>query len=127
MNNKLLEKVGFIFLAIILFGFGFYLGQKYKPTDSKTSNIANSDNKKTDNNSPNLPETLIGKEIPEIFWIKTGSEPVCPENYPIKGRLTDGQKLYYLPETKSASRVKPDVCFLNEEYAKNKAGFIRKF
>lgn len=127
MNNKLLEKVGFVFLAIILFGFGFYLGQKYKPAYSKTSNIANSETNKTDNKSPNIPDTLIGKEIPEIFWIKTGSEPVCPENYPIKGRLTDGQKLYYLPETKSAGRVKPDICFLNEEYAKNKAGFIRKF
>jgi len=127
MNIKLLEKAGFVFLAIILFSFRFYLGQKYKPTDSKPSNIANLESNKTGSKSLNPPETLLGKEVPEIFWIKTGQEPVCPENYPIKGRLTDGQKLYYLPETKSASRVKPDICFLNEEYAKNKAGFIRKF
>lgn len=130
MNPKILEKVGLIFLAVVLFSFGFYLGFKYKPSDTKTAsnqNQANSlQNQDKTNISPNQSQ-VIGKDVPEIFWIKTGSEPVCPTDYPIKGKFADGQKNYYLPENKSAARVKPDICFLNETYAKDKAGFVRKF
>ena len=129
MNTKLLEKVGLIFLAVILFAFGFYLGLKYKPAETKTvtNGLSNLKSSETNPEKPYQSNNLSGKDVPEIFWIKSGAEPICPEKYPIKGKLTDGQKSYYLPENKSAGRVKPDICFLNEEYAKNTAGFIRKF
>ena len=136
MNPKILERAGLTFLAVILFCFGFYLGIKYTPVDSNSTNKkSNSDslslNPKPGEDNLTSANKIVGKdglnEIKEISWIKTGQEPICPQTHPIKGRLTNGQKLYYLPENKSASRVKPDICFTNEQYAKDIAGFIRKF
>ncbi len=132
MNSKILERAGLTFLAVVLFCFGFYLGIKYEPVDSNsTKNQGKSISSNLDNqpssSAPSANNKIVGKEVSEVSWVKTGAEPVCPESHPIKGRLTDGQKLYYLPENKTASRVKPDICFLNEEYAKNTAGFIRKY
>jgi hypothetical protein len=35
--------------------------------------------------------------------------------------------LYYTKENKSYDRVKPNLCFKNEGFAKDVAGFVKKY
>lgn len=72
-------------------------------------------------------QTVKVLEVPGVYWIKPNQEPICPETHPIKGTFTTTQGYFYLPDHKNYKLVKADICFVNEEFARDVAGFIRKF
>ncbi len=116
-----LHYLGISLLVCVVFGAGFYFG--YKNSESKSIIVAsvNTDRGK-------IVEPLKAREVDGVFWIQPGKEPACPENAPIKGKFgTDGLNQYYLPENKNYNKIKTSICFATEEFARDKAGFIKKF
>jgi len=120
-------------VALTFFGLGFFFGYKTKAsstntevnlaTNSATFSVATS-SEISSSITPNTPITNNG----EVFWIKVGTNPVCPETHPIKGKFdTSTAKFYYTTDNKSYDRVRPDICFTTENFAKDIAGFIKKF
>lgn len=134
MNPKQITQIlGVGVLVVIIFIFGFYLG--YKNRDSKVETVVSS-TLTTQTNSPvqvssNKTDNQNQTTTPSnqaVFWIKVGENPICPENYPIKGKFdSSSAKFYYTTDNKSYDRVKPDICFTSEDFASNTAGFIKKF
>jgi hypothetical protein len=134
MNPKQITQIlGVSVLVVIIFIFGFYLG--YKNRDSKvestTSNTNTVQANPTTISSPEKVDNQNQTTTPSnqgVFWIKVGENPVCPENYPVKGKFDSSSAMfYYTTDNKSYDRVKPDICFTSEDFASNTAGFIKKF
>ena len=66
--------------------------------------------------------------VSAVFWILPGNQPVCPESHAIKGAFqTSGVSYYYTSDSKQYTRVQPDICFATEEFARDIAGFVKKF
>ena len=110
---------------------GFYFG--YKNAEAKFTNpelISNNKLNTTDSSSTNLavidPENDIEINT-NVVWIKINQEPTCPPTHPIKGKFTNSANIYYTKDNNFYNRVVPHICFSTEEYAKEIAGFIKKF
>lgn len=131
--KKITQILGLGALVVIIFIFGFYLG--YKNRDSKAETTASNTNtvqanSETISSSQKINNTNEAITSPSqgVFWIKVGENPVCPENYPVKGKFdSSSAKFYYTTDNKSYDRVKPDICFTSEDFASKTAGFIKKF
>jgi len=75
-------------------------------------------------NQPQI-ETI---EVEGVFWILPGQEPICPDTHPIKGALqSSGVSYFYAPDSKMYKRVMADICFTTQEFARDVAGFVKKF
>ncbi len=73
-------------------------------------------------------EELKSLKSPEaVVWIKVGDEPTCPQTHRIKGKFDNTVNVYYTLDNKSYNRVIPHICFSSEEFARDTAGFIKKF
>ena len=119
--------MGIIFLAVIVFASGFYFGFKTQQNSNNTDNL-NLESTKLSNTSGKMENSnVISKEVEAIFWIKPSQEPVCPNTHPIKGTFGVSVANYYTPDSKNYKRINPDICFTNETYARDQAGFIKKF
>ena len=117
----ILHYLGISMLVFIVFASGFYFG--YKNSESKNILITTTNTDRGKSSEP-----LKVKEVEGVFWIQPGKEPVCPENAPVKGKFgTDGLNQYYLPEHKNYNKIRTSICFATEEFARDKAGFIKKF
>jgi hypothetical protein len=126
MNVKLvLTYLGILFVFVATFGGGFYFGFKYQTAQAAGYT-----------SSPGSPSSIAGareevqitaKEVEGVHWIKVGDKPECPDLYPVKGTFSDNLGYFYTKDNKSYDRVKPDICFATEEFAKNSAGFVKKF
>ncbi len=126
MNNKWLNYLGLIMLAGLLFGFGFYFGFKSSSANNN-GKISGLSKELNSSSGTKITENVKVKEVEGLFWIKPNESPVCPSDYPIKGVFKTDSNYYYTKESKMYDRVKPDICFANEEIAKNNAGFLKKF
>ncbi len=127
MNLKsIVNYLGYLVLVVILVGSGFYFGYKNAEaslkTDSTSKNVSNALAKI---NSSQKSEVKI-LEVEGAFWLKNGQDPICPATHPVKGKFDSKANVYYLPENKFYNRSSPDICFASEEYARDKAGFLKK-
>ncbi len=128
MNTKIsriLNYTGFVFILLAIFGLGFWFGTKYIQTQENESKIIVETT--TTSSSINNIKDIKTTENPEIFWIKVGQQPVCPETHPIKGKFSTDSGIYYLTENKNYDRVKPHICFKTEEFTRDVAGFVKKY
>ena len=117
-----------VFMGVVLlsgfFGLGYYFGSKYtKSSLSPSKPVALADNQQIQqpvSSSSPVP-------IEEVFWIKPNSDPACPQTHMVKGTFQDNFGYYYTPDSKNYSRSRPDICFKSEAFAKDIAGFIKKY
>jgi len=148
-NSNLLDwskLSGFITIALLISGFGFYFGFKNAEaeaiadsnletslTNSETNSIQNAEERLStidpESTQPNQAQDGINQAISdsEIFWILPNQEPICPDDYPIKGKFTGDINKFYTKENTFYGRVKPHLCFASEDYALETAGFIKSF
>jgi hypothetical protein len=132
--QSVLNYLGYFLLAVVLFGAGFYFGYK----NATASIQANSDS--TTKAVENVAKTIVDssqtssstntssvKPTTGVYWIKSGQQPVCPQEYSIKGKFDSPASFYYMKDNKQYDRVKADICFASEEVARDVAGFIRKY
>ncbi len=128
MKQELLNTLGMIFLGVVLFVGGFYFGYKYHKGETDNGMVAGvSDIRETANGIVNIETEIITKELDGVHWIKVNEEPICPVDYPIKGKFDGTVGFYYTKSNNSYGRVKPSLCFATEDFAKNSAGFVRKY
>ena len=123
MWQKWSKVAGIILLCVILTGIGFYFG--YKTREAHTANLVDSGvliaAKEIEK------KEIKALEVVGVFWILPNKDPICPENHPVKGTFGANSGNFYTKDNKSYERVKPDICFATEEFARDKAGFIKKF
>lgn len=136
MSNTLLKSfLPVLILIISTFGLGFYLGTKYvayKKAEDSTDQIIqqaleNVNSSSSSSSSPVNAINLATTSNPDIFWIKTGTKPECPQTHPVKGKFDSNANVFYLPDNKSYNRVRPDICFASKEFAEIQAGFLVKY
>ncbi|MEM1312604.1 MAG: hypothetical protein AAGF07_04030 [Patescibacteria group bacterium] len=121
---RLINIIGTVSLIVIIFVVGFYFG--YKNATASQANL-NGIPVTTASDTPNNKQEIKALEVLGVQWIKIGQEPVCESNYPIKGTFADNFGNYYTPENSRYKRIKADICFANEEYARDTAGFVKKY
>ncbi len=123
MIQKWLNIFGIIVICCILSGIGFYFGYKTSEANKKLA---------TDSGIVKAASEIEKKEIkalevPGVFWILPNKEPNCPETHTIKGTFAANSGNFYTKDNKNWERIKADICFATEEFARDKAGFIKKF
>lgn len=127
--KPLLNYLGIITLVIVVFSSGFYFG--YKNSESKKlstfNGISNQSAKISTIDSPSSSQSSSVLPVTEVFWIKPDADRVCPPEYPVKGTFQPDLGNYYTKDNSRYDRVKPDICFVTEDFAQKKAGFIKKF
>jgi hypothetical protein len=128
-SSDILNYFGYGFLVILLFLGGFYFGYKNRDSQINKDSSEQIIIQTPDLSSSNSKEenSILAKNPDGVFWIKAGQEPICPKEFPIKGRYKDNSQIFYTPESKTYNRVKPDLCFANEDFALKVAGFIKQF
>lgn len=128
--ETVLQYCGYVTIFSCLFGLGFYLGYKNKEAKVQTPGISidiNSSSNPPHNQPVAEPQNGLTQQN-SVYWIKVGTEPICPPEFPIKGKFdTSTAKFYYTKENKFYDRVRPDICFGSEEFALNVAGFLKKY
>ena len=128
LSNKarLINQIGFGFAFCLLLGIFFMLGMKYseglhKLTAEKSDIAAIANNLQSTENVK-----LVSKSVDAIQWIKNNENPACNADHPIKGVSSKDPK-YYLKSNKNYEKIKADICFATEEYARDTAGYVKKF
>jgi hypothetical protein len=124
-SNKWLNIVGLVSVTVVIFIIGFYFG--YKNAKANEANITKPVVTTATNDSNNQLTELKAIQVDGVYWIKTGQDPVCDKNHPIKGTFADNFGNFYTPDNSRYERIKADICFATEEYARDTAGFIKKF
>jgi hypothetical protein len=66
-------------------------------------------------------------QVDGVHWLKLNEPPECPKTHPVKGKVNSDGGIYYGLDAKNWARIKPQLCFANEEYAKDKAFFEKKY
>jgi hypothetical protein len=125
LKQKIINILASIFITLVLIGSGGVLGYKMKEKDL-------SDNKKVTTTSTEENKPLIEKQIqtipvPAVKFIKINEPHICPAEFTVKGTFNSDNGNYYTKENKNYERIKPDICFASEEFARDSAGFIKKF
>jgi len=124
MPKNWLNYLGLIFLAIVLFSSGFYFGFKNSSAKQSESQV---EKNIAETKSDSVTELIKAKDVDGVFWIKPGQEPICPKEYSIKGTFNDSGGNFYTKTNPRYDRIKPDICFATEDFARDKTGFIKKF
>lgn len=136
-SNPTINYLYYFLFIVIFIGVGFYFG--YKNAEATFTNpdfiaeyqstLSSSDSKKSSSSSNSL-EIVIpeDKELESnVVWIQINEEPICPPTHPIKGKFNNSANVYYTKENNFYNRVIPHICFASEEYAREVAGFIKRF
>lgn len=127
--QKIINTVATIVIVIIVFSIGYYMGygkgMGKNVSDSKkiSQNII-----ENDNNIVDLEKLIQNDENLKLFkFIKPNEPKICQDPYYIKGVYRDGFGYFYDKTNTFYQRVKPDLCFISVESARDYAGFIQKF
>ena len=127
LKNKWINYIGVVFLVIIIFVIGFYFGYKNAKSSAST-NQTSSGSFTPISTAESKPQTEIkAVNVDGVMWIKAGQDPICPSDHPVKGTFSDNFGNYYTKDNNRYDRIKPDICFATEEFARDTAGFIKKF
>ena len=100
-----------------LLGAGFWLGARWNQAKEPIVIIEEAD----------AAVQVEAQEVPGVYWIPIGEAPICPETHPIKGKLGSDAPVFYTKANDWYDRIKPQLCFASEEYARNEAGFLQKY
>jgi hypothetical protein len=114
--SKVIQWATYAFYITILFTAGFWMGLKWQ-TKQPVSVIVNE--------KPSQPLEVL--KVNEVFWIQAGQPPTCPATHPVKAKLGTDSPVFYTPDNARYEKIKPQLCFANEETASNVAGFIKKY
>lgn len=131
-KNSITSALSMVLMAILIGGSGFYFGFKTgsKPlnslSQSKDSKPYPENLDKTLIETEKPTEKIISKEVPGVQWIKANQAPTCDKDYPVKGKFNKTNQ-YYTKSAKTYGRKVPDIYFATEEFARDNAGFIKKF
>ncbi len=125
LSKELINTLGLVFICLFIFAGGFYFGYQYS-TSQNSGFVATPEDIQNSVDSLER-EEIVALEVEGVHWIKAGEEPICPQEYPIKGKLDTSVNVYYTKDNKFYNRVKPHLCFANEDFASEEAGFIKKF
>ena len=123
----LFRALGYLCTILIIFGLGFYFGFRVGGTNnlSQTKTEYSNSNMSSSNSAT---VKIESKEVPGVFFFKINSaDHVCPIDYKVKGTFGTDTGNYYLENNKNYARIKPDICFASEEFARDSAGFIKKY
>ena len=122
---QLSQKLAYILIFIVVLGIGFYFGYKLGVTNQ---NKLSSENSGLVNAEAKEKTVVKSLELVGVYFFPLNiREHVCPENYDVKGVFSSDYGYYYTKENKNFTRIKADICFTNEEFARDKAGFIKKY
>ncbi|NJL96603.1 hypothetical protein HC766_00295 [Candidatus Gracilibacteria bacterium] len=127
-KNEVFNYLGLFFVFSIIFVSGFYFG--YKSSNAKNDKIVASTSEiealanEVRNESADNYNTL---DVEGVFWIRVGQQPTCPPTHPIVGKFDKNINIYYLQDHQSYDSVKAHICFVDEEMARDTAGFVRKY
>jgi hypothetical protein len=123
--NQILANV---FVVVISLGSGYYFG--YKTSQSSTVNVDSAKSIRISSTSSQISSqsiNIVTKEVVGVQWIKPNQEPRCDKDHKIKGKFNSQANYYYTPTYKTYDKLNPEICFANEEFAKDSAGFIKKY
>jgi hypothetical protein len=105
----------------IIFLIGYFFG-----FNMKSSDLAFQNNTSQEFNEPTI--ELKALPVPAVKFFLVNEDRICEsEKYPIKGTFSTDQGYFYTKAHKNYDKIKPDICFATEEFAKDSAGFIKKF
>jgi len=121
-KQKFLPIIALILATIAVFSLGFYFGFQY--AHKKDLSLKAEFNEQVESNAEVNQEI---KPVEGVFWIKSGADPICPSTHPIKIKFDSGVCFFYTKENKSYSRVKPNICAVDENFALNEMGCLKKF
>lgn len=120
--TRIINISSIILVLGIFFILGFYLGFRYNQVKNPIINEST-----VKDISSKVETELITREVEAIQFIKANQDRKCDENHPIKGTFNSDNGNYYLKSNKSYDRIKPDICFATENFARDSAGFLKKF
>jgi hypothetical protein len=143
-KHNVTNLLAMLSLVCLSAGLGFYFGNKISSNKTEETKkqyitqIAGLDEQISkqkielekqigNNHDSNSTSKNLTKELFGVFWIKVNQEPICPASYTVKGTFKAEGGTYYTADYKSYTRIKPDICFVSEEFARDTAGFIKKF
>ncbi len=121
--NQILANV---FVVTVSLGSGYYFGYKTSQ-GSINSNSLKSISGQSSTSQSSVQISIVAKEVVGVQWIKPNQEPRCDKDYKIKGKFNSQTNYYYTPTHKNYEKIKPEICFASEEFAKDSAGFIKKY
>jgi hypothetical protein len=102
-------------------GSGYYFGYKTSQANVQTE-LA-----KQKPPTESVQTKIITKEVAGVQWIKPNQDPKCDQDHPVKGNLSNNINNYYTQNHKNYQKITPEICFATEEFARDTAGFIKKF
>ena len=115
------------FVVLIAGGSGYYFG--YKTTFAQLNKEFQTKlvDKEKEQKSQEPQVQLVIKEVVGVQWIVPNQQPICDKDHTIKGKFGSNINNFYTKSQKNYDKIVPEICFANEEFAKDKAGFIKKF
>ena len=127
MNNILTRIINIASIVTtlgLIFSLGGYFGYRY----SQSSNPSLNKNTLSDLEAKQSETVkIVAKEVIGIQFIKANQDRKCDENHIVKGTYNSDNGNYYVKSNKNYDRIKPDICFATEEFARDTAGFLKKF
>ncbi len=136
MKNEIVQEwlhtAGLVLVGVVIFVGGFYFGgksaqatiEKDREYDSSIASFAREVSLDSEITTPPAVNVL---SLEGVHWIKVGEPPVCPETHPLKGKFDSNVNVYYREDYPQFDNVKPHICLASEQFALEKAGFIRKY
>ena len=113
-------------VGILSFFGGFYVSNKIKVEKPESAPPVVASDAKANSNTSDKVVTNV-KNIDSVYWVKPGQEPICPQTHSVKGKFDSNINIFYTQSNKNYFRIRPDICFSSEEFAKDQAGFVKKF
>ena len=125
-KSQLISVFSFICMAALLCGAGYYFGYKTKMTQLEADYTKNLLAKEEELKN-RKEEKIVVKEVTGVQWIKPNQQPSCDKDHDIKGKFSGPSGQYYTKTYKTYGKIIPEICFATEEFARDTAGFIKKF
>lgn len=112
-------------LAIVFLTVGFFFGYRLRDSQASADKLNTSLYSKQSDSASSQSVSVIPVE--GVSFIKVNQPPECPTSHSVKGVFDANLGYYYTQSNKSYDRVNPDICFASEEFARDIAGFVKKF
>jgi hypothetical protein len=119
--SNLNQILATFFIIVMSAGCGYYFG--FKTSANNKASVP----REISIQSSSVQINIISKEVIGVQWIKPNQEPKCDKDHKVKGKFNQQINYYYSPEYKNYERITPEICFSTEDFARDSAGFIKKF
>ena len=123
--DKILSTLGYVLVAFVLVFAGYWLGSKN--TEARAIKEKEQAVAEVIEQNKTKPPEVKALEVVGVHWLKLNELPQCPSTHPVKGKVNSDGGIYYSTDHKNWGKIKPQLCFANEEYARDKAFFEKKY